>query len=92
MPRRFPAPWTAEEIPGGYKVIDATGQAIAYVYGKENREKADTAKVSRWTKLAGSPATSLSCRRSYKPKRNERACLFAESHAPSNRLPTASTK
>ena len=32
MPRRFPAPWTAEQIPGGYKVVDATGQALAYVY------------------------------------------------------------
>jgi hypothetical protein len=27
MPRRFPAPWTAEQIPGGFKVVDAAGQA-----------------------------------------------------------------
>jgi len=25
MPRRFPAPWTAEQIPGGYVVKDANG-------------------------------------------------------------------
>jgi len=29
----IPAPWTAERIPGGYKVPDAEGQALAYVYG-----------------------------------------------------------
>jgi len=23
--RRFPPPWTVEQIPGGYKVKDATG-------------------------------------------------------------------
>ena len=45
MARRFPCPWTAEQIPGGYKVVDATGQAIAYVYGRKDREKADVAKV-----------------------------------------------
>jgi hypothetical protein len=27
MPRRLPAPWTAEKIPGGYIVRDASGQA-----------------------------------------------------------------
>jgi len=26
MPRRFPPPWTVEQIPGGYVVKDATGQ------------------------------------------------------------------
>jgi K+/H+ antiporter YhaU regulatory subunit KhtT len=45
MPRRFPAPWSAEEIPGGFKVVDATGQALVYIYGRETREKADVAKV-----------------------------------------------
>ena len=45
MPRRFPPPWTVEEIPGGYKVLDATGQALAYVYGRETRAQADIAKV-----------------------------------------------
>jgi hypothetical protein len=28
---RFPAPWTVEQIPGGYKVLDAAGQSLAYV-------------------------------------------------------------
>lgn len=45
MPRRFKPPWVAERIPGGYVVKDATGQALAYVYGRETKAQADTAKV-----------------------------------------------
>jgi hypothetical protein len=33
MTRRFPPPWTVEQIPGGYKVVDAASQSLAYVYG-----------------------------------------------------------
>jgi hypothetical protein len=43
--RRLPPPWTVEQIPGGYKVRDAAGQSLAYVYGRETRADADTAKV-----------------------------------------------
>ena len=42
--RRFPAPWTVEAIEGGFKVIDANGQAIAYVYGHADKRDAETAK------------------------------------------------
>jgi len=42
---RFPPPWSVEQIPGGYKVLDANGQALAYVYGRETRADADTANV-----------------------------------------------
>ena len=45
MTRRFPAPWTVEEIPGGFKVLDATGQALAYVYARESDSDARIAKV-----------------------------------------------
>jgi hypothetical protein len=45
MPRRFPSPWSAEQIPGGYKVVDATGQALAYIYARETKAQADTAKM-----------------------------------------------
>lgn len=31
--RRFPKPWRVHEIPGGYRVDDAYGQPLAYVYG-----------------------------------------------------------
>jgi len=33
--RRFPKPWTAERIPGGYLVRDGNGVALAYVYGRD---------------------------------------------------------
>ena len=42
--RRQP-PWTVEQIPGGYKVLDANGQSLAYVYGRETKADADIAKV-----------------------------------------------
>ena len=27
--RRFAAPWRVEQVPGGFKVLDANGQALA---------------------------------------------------------------
>ncbi len=43
--RRLPAPWQVEQMPGGYKVLDANGQALAYVYARETMQLAETAKV-----------------------------------------------
>jgi hypothetical protein len=43
--RRFPAPWRADNVPGGYVVRDATGQALAYLYSRENEAEARQAKV-----------------------------------------------
>ena len=43
--RRFKPPWTAEQIAGGYVVKDAHGQALAYVYARDTKADADTAKV-----------------------------------------------
>jgi hypothetical protein len=43
--RRFSPPWTVEQMPGGYKVKDANGQSLAYVYGRETKADADTARV-----------------------------------------------
>ena len=31
--RRFPAPWTVEALDGGFKIVDANGPTLAYVYG-----------------------------------------------------------
>jgi hypothetical protein len=33
-PRRFQSPWTVTPIPAGFRVDDATGRAVAYVYGE----------------------------------------------------------
>ena len=43
--RHFPPPWTVERIEGGYKVKDANGQSLAYVYGRETEADADTASM-----------------------------------------------
>ena len=40
----FPAPWTVEAIDGGFKVIDANKQAIAYVYGHADKRDAEVTK------------------------------------------------
>jgi hypothetical protein len=44
-PRRFPAPWRADAIPGGYVIRDASGQALAYLYLRENPTEALQAKM-----------------------------------------------
>jgi hypothetical protein len=43
--RRFPRPWSVESTDGGFKVVDANKQAIAYVYGRETKDDADIAHV-----------------------------------------------
>jgi K+/H+ antiporter YhaU regulatory subunit KhtT len=43
--RRFPAPWRADLVPGGYVVRDANGQAMAFVYSREDEDEARQAKV-----------------------------------------------
>jgi 2-methylisocitrate lyase-like PEP mutase family enzyme len=43
--RRFPLPWTVETIAGGFKVIDASGQSLAYVYGHADQRDAGIAKA-----------------------------------------------
>jgi hypothetical protein len=35
--RRFPPPWQVEQAPGGFKVFDANGQALAYIYARETK-------------------------------------------------------
>ena len=34
-PRRFPPPWRVIETPGGWKITDANGVSVAYVYGED---------------------------------------------------------
>ena len=43
--RRCPPPWTVEAIDGGFKVVDAKGQALAYVYGHADPRDAGIAKA-----------------------------------------------
>ncbi len=44
-PRRFPSPWRADKIAGGYVVRDANEQALAYVHSRENDAEARQAKT-----------------------------------------------
>ena len=43
--RGFPAPWTVESLPGGFKVSMPNGQSLAYFYSRENPNDAHMAKV-----------------------------------------------
>jgi hypothetical protein len=42
--RRFPRPWTVEALGGGFKIVDANGQSLAYVYGHSDVRDAGIAK------------------------------------------------
>jgi hypothetical protein len=44
-PRRFPPPWRVDKIPDGHVVRDANGQALAYVYSRQDPTEAAQAKV-----------------------------------------------
>jgi hypothetical protein len=44
-PRRFPSPWHADPMPGGYIVRDANGPALAYLYSGDNEAEARQAKM-----------------------------------------------
>ena len=43
--RRFPPPWTVKRIRGGFKVLDANRQSLAYVYSRETKGAAGIAGV-----------------------------------------------
>src|SRR5438874_13033196 len=43
--RRFPPPWSIEEIGVAFKVCDSTGQRLAYVYFEEEPGRRSAAKL-----------------------------------------------
>ena len=43
--RRFPPPWTVEELEAGFKIVDGNGQTLAYVYGHADSYDAGIAKA-----------------------------------------------
>jgi hypothetical protein len=54
-PRRFPAPWRADKVPGGYVVRDANGQALAYVYSRDKRGRSAASKGAHKRRGATDP-------------------------------------
>jgi hypothetical protein len=54
--RRFPPPWRADKVPGGYVVRDDNGQALAYIYSGDNEAEARQAKMLTKARLDGSPS------------------------------------
>ena len=42
---RFPPPWSVKRIRGGFKVLDANRQSLAYVYSRETKGAAGIAGV-----------------------------------------------
>ena len=42
--RRFTPPWKVEAIESGFKVVDANGQTLAYVYAYEDIRDASIAQ------------------------------------------------
>lgn len=46
--RRFPAPWSMREIPGGFAVSDATGRTLAYVYAAEGQRLSAMPQALSW--------------------------------------------
>jgi hypothetical protein len=43
--RRFPAPWAVEAIAGGFKIVDANKQSIAYIYSHADPRDAGVANA-----------------------------------------------
>ncbi|MBO0718226.1 MAG: hypothetical protein J2P55_12925 [Rhizobiales bacterium] len=43
--RRFPPPWSVEELDDCFVVCDATGQALAYVYFEDASGRRSAAKL-----------------------------------------------
>jgi hypothetical protein len=43
--RRFPPPWSVRELQQAFRIEDATGQAVAYVYFRKDENEARQANV-----------------------------------------------
>jgi hypothetical protein len=46
--RRFPPPWSVEELDACFVVRDHSGQALAYVYFEDEPGRRSAAKLLEW--------------------------------------------
>jgi hypothetical protein len=44
-PRRFPPPWTVEDIGAAFVVTDSAGQKLSYIYYEEEPGRRSAAKL-----------------------------------------------
>ena len=73
--RRFPPPWSVETLDAGFKIVDANGQSLAYVYGHADVRDAQVANA-----LTLDEARRIATSR-YTIQPNSRALSFATRHA-----------
>lgn len=62
-PRRFPAPWRVERIPGVWLVLDISERRLAYFYGNDRSTGASDGKLT-WTRPGRSLRRFLAARAS----------------------------
>jgi hypothetical protein len=77
--RRFPVPWLAEKIAGGYVVRDANGQSLAYIYSRAN--EAEAIWLQPWPRRSiASPRPDIPVAPSGSP--NTRGCARGRASSP----------
>jgi hypothetical protein len=47
MTRRFPAPWACSNTPSGYRITDAKGVTLTFVYGADTPQGASSDKLTK---------------------------------------------
>jgi hypothetical protein len=60
--RRFPLPWRVDEATESFRIRDASGQALAYVYYEDEKGRRDVMNRLTRDEAGGSRPTSPSCR------------------------------
>jgi len=83
-PRRFPPPWTIEELDAAFVVKDASGQKLGYFYFEEESGRRSAAKLltkgearrtaANFAQVAGATTQVLNVARSVLARRSVPLC------------------